>query len=105
MTRNYVVFVEQPLLVNAMRLVGSRIKGYSFKDCLDWAPKEKTKFVVLDRATGVALRTRFVADPLFFFHVVNTFEEDGHIVFDMVAYEDASILDRYAFPAPPEGGV
>ncbi|KAH7960207.1 hypothetical protein HPB49_017651 [Dermacentor silvarum] len=95
MTRNYVVFVEQPLLVNAMRLVGSRIKGYSFKDCLDWAPKEKTKFVVLDRSSGAVLRTRFVTDPLFFFHVVNTYEDDGHIVFDMIAYEDATILDRY----------
>ncbi|XP_077509376.1 carotenoid-cleaving dioxygenase, mitochondrial-like [Amblyomma americanum] len=95
MTRNYVVFVEQPLLVNTMRLIGSRIKGYSFKDCFDWAPKEKTKFVVLDRTTGSVLRTRFVADPLFFFHSVNAFEDDGHIVFDMVAYEDASIMDRY----------
>ncbi|XP_037513001.1 carotenoid-cleaving dioxygenase, mitochondrial [Rhipicephalus sanguineus] len=95
MTRNYVVFVEQPLLVNAMRLVGSRIKGYSFKDCFDWAPKEKTKFVVLDRSSGAVLKTRFVADPLFFFHVVNTYEDDGHIVFDMIAYEDATILDRY----------
>ncbi|XP_037289284.2 carotenoid-cleaving dioxygenase, mitochondrial isoform X1 [Rhipicephalus microplus] len=95
MTRNYVVFVEQPLLVNTIRLIGSRIKGYSFKDCFDWTPKEKTRFVVLDRNTGSVLRTRFLADPLFFFHAVNAFEEDGHIVFDMVAYDDASILDRY----------
>ncbi|XP_037512559.1 carotenoid-cleaving dioxygenase, mitochondrial-like [Rhipicephalus sanguineus] len=95
MTRNYVVFVEQPLLVNTIRLIGSRIKGYSFKDCFDWTPKEKTRFVVIDRNTGTVLRTRFLADPLFFFHAVNAFEDDGHIVFDMVAYDDASIMDRY----------
>ncbi|XP_075540387.1 carotenoid-cleaving dioxygenase, mitochondrial-like [Dermacentor variabilis] len=95
MTRNFVVFVEQPLVINAVRLIGSRIKGYSFKDCFDWIPKEKTKFVVLDRNTGSVLRTRFLADPLFFFHAVNAFEDDGHIVFDMVAYDDASIMDRY----------
>lgn len=58
-------------------------------------PSSQTKFVVVERSTGMMLRTRFVTDPLFFFHAVNAFEDDGHIVFDMVAYEDAAIMDRY----------
>lgn len=104
MTTNYIVFVEQPLLVNTMRLIGSRIKGYSFKDCFDWVPKEKSKFVVVERSTGQVLRTRFVADPFFFFHAVNAFEDDGHLVFDVVAYEDATIMDRYYLDRIRESG-
>uniref|UniRef100_A0A2R5L892 Putative beta beta-carotene n=2 Tax=Ornithodoros turicata TaxID=34597 RepID=A0A2R5L892_9ACAR len=95
MTSNYIIFVEQPLLVNTMRLIASRVKGYSFKDCFDWVPKEKTKFVVLDRSTGQVLRTRFVSDPMFFFHAVNAYEDNGHLVFDLIGYDDPSIMDKY----------
>ncbi|EEC17993.1 beta-carotene dioxygenase, putative [Ixodes scapularis] len=63
-----------------------------------------TKFVVVERSTGQVLRTRFVTDPLFFFHAVNAFEDDGHVVFDMVAYEDASIMDRYYLDRIRESG-
>ena len=36
-------------------------------------------------------RSRRIA--FFTFHQVNAFEEDGHLVVDLVAYDDASIID------------
>ncbi|KAL1428500.1 hypothetical protein MTO96_002873 [Rhipicephalus appendiculatus] len=97
MTRNYVVFVEQSPAgehhsPDRLSHQGLLLQGLLR---LDAQGEGDTRFVVLDRNTGNVLRTRFMADPLFFFHAVNAFEDDGHIVFDMVAYDDASIMDRY----------
>nr|XP_053636369.1 carotenoid-cleaving dioxygenase, mitochondrial-like [Cherax quadricarinatus] len=41
MTENYLVFLEQPLLVNTLKLATSQLKGRAFTDCLDWHPQEK----------------------------------------------------------------
>jgi len=33
----------------------------------------------------------YEADAFFTFHHVNTFEQDGHIIFDVCAYENADV--------------
>ena len=33
------------------------------------------------------------ADPIFAFHHVNAFDESDHLVIDMIAYDDATIID------------
>lgn len=41
MTENYIVFMEQPLLINCMKLAQIGIKGKALKDTFEWTPAEK----------------------------------------------------------------
>jgi carotenoid cleavage dioxygenase-like enzyme len=40
MSENYLVFIEQPLIINAMKLVTSQVKGKCMRDCMTWSPEE-----------------------------------------------------------------
>jgi hypothetical protein len=40
MSENYLVFIEQPLIISAMKLVTSQVKGKSMWDCMTWNPEE-----------------------------------------------------------------
>lgn len=41
MTQNYIVFVEQPMLVNGFKLATCTPKGLPMHDCFEWHPEEK----------------------------------------------------------------
>jgi beta,beta-carotene 9',10'-dioxygenase len=50
---------------------------------------------VFDRESGRHVRT-VVADPFFAFHHVNAYDdEDGSVVVDLVAYDDASVIESF----------
>lgn len=59
--------------------------------CSPW----QTLFHVINRTTGKALSTRFYGDALVVFHHINAYEEDGHLVFDMICYRDSSLYDMF----------
>jgi carotenoid cleavage dioxygenase-like enzyme len=89
LTDRYAVLIEQPLVVNPLKLaLGKR----SFIESYEWKPERGTRFLVIDRETGT-LRATAEAEALFTFHTVNAFEEEGELVVDLVAYDDASIID------------
>lgn len=52
-------------------------------------------FHVINRTTRKALSTRFYGDALVVFHHINAYEEDGHLVFDMICYRDSSLYDMF----------
>ncbi|KAG8196862.1 hypothetical protein JTE90_027574 [Oedothorax gibbosus] len=95
LSEHYVLFLEQPLLVNTVRMAASGIKGYCLKDCFDWTPAQKTRFHLIDRITGQELKTKFQSDAFFFFHHVNTYEEAGHLVADIQAFPNPEVLDKF----------
>jgi hypothetical protein len=41
MSEKYIVFIEQPLIINSMRLVTSQVKGRCMRDCMTWSPEEQ----------------------------------------------------------------
>lgn len=90
MTERYVILAEYPLTVNPLKLA---LGGRSFIESHRWRPERGTRFTVIDRRSG-ALRTRAKADAFFCFHHVNAYEEGGDIVLDLVAYDDASVIDH-----------
>lgn len=95
MSENYLVFLEQPLLVNTLKLATAQIKSRSLNDCFEWHPNEKVKFIVIRKATGEVVKTRYVSEePFFVFHHVNAYEEDDNLVLDVVAYPKPSIIDK-----------
>lgn len=89
-TENHVVLAEYPLVVNPLKVL---LKDRPFAENLEWRPHRPTRFLVIEKTTGetVAIRN---AEPFFCFHHVNAFEREGEVLVDLLAYPDASIIDR-----------
>src|SRR5262249_27786918 len=81
------VLVAQPLDFDPRSLLWSN----DFATHLRWRPQQGTRLVVIDRGSG-GIET-FEAEALFAFHCVNTFHDGGDLVLDLLAYEDAGIVD------------
>lgn len=39
--------------------------------------------------------TKYFTDAIVVYHHVNAFEEDGQVIFDVIAYEDNSLYDMF----------
>jgi beta,beta-carotene 9',10'-dioxygenase len=91
MSGQHLILAEYPLRVNPLKLA---FAGKPFIQNYVWRPEEGTKFQVVDRATG-KLRGTYTTEAFFCFHHVNAFERAGgsELVIDLVAYDDASIID------------
>jgi beta,beta-carotene 9',10'-dioxygenase len=90
MSERYVVLAENPLVVNPMSMPLSK---KAFIDNYDWRPERGTRFIVIDRHSG-ELRGIYEAEPFFCFHHVNSFERDGELVVDLIAYDDPSVIHK-----------
>jgi beta,beta-carotene 9',10'-dioxygenase len=88
MSERYVILAEFPLVVDPLKLA---LSGKPFIHNYRWEPERGTRFIVLDRHSG-DVRGVYEGDPFFSFHHVNSFERDGELVVDLVAYEDASLI-------------
>ena len=88
MSERYVVLAENPLLVNPMSLPLSK---KAFIDNYEWQPERGTRFIVIDRRTG-ELQGIHETEAFFCFHHVNSFERDGELVVDLIAYDDPAII-------------
>ncbi|XP_021372548.1 beta,beta-carotene 15,15'-dioxygenase-like isoform X2 [Mizuhopecten yessoensis] len=95
-TENYYVFVEQPLVINILKILTCRIRGISIPDCLDYWPDEKVIFHVIDKATGEKVHESFEyqSDAFFTFHHVNAFEDGDSLVLDLCTYNDAQVIKK-----------
>ena len=89
MTDRYVVLHEGSLVVNPLKLA---LSGRPFIENFRWEPERGSRFWVIDRADGGRTLGPWTAPPSFCFHHVNCFEEDGELVVDLLAFEDAEIV-------------
>lgn len=88
MTENYLILTEFPKIVNPLEMkFGDKplIENYH------WKPELGTKYQVVDKRDGTV--KVFEGDPVFAFHHVNAFEEGDKLLVDIVAFEDAGVLD------------
>ncbi|XP_054266986.1 carotenoid isomerooxygenase-like [Macrosteles quadrilineatus] len=93
LTDNFYVIVEQPLTMSVPSMVKTQIKGdEKLTACFKFFPDEQTLFHVVDRSTGHNVQT-FSCEPFFFFHIINQFEQDGHLVIDICCYSDGDMID------------
>lgn len=84
MTKNYIIFVEMPVVLNVMKLAATYIKNYSTKDWLDWRPHDGTKFYLINKNTGKVLKTEIFAETTFALSsVVNAYEDADNVSFLM----------------------
>ncbi len=89
MTENYVILVEFPLVVKPLDLLMS---GKPFIENFSWKPDRGTRFIVINKQNGNLVGI-YRSDAFFAFHHVNSFEKDGEVFVDIVAYHDSSIVN------------
>ncbi|KAG7259623.1 hypothetical protein CRUP_024553, partial [Coryphaenoides rupestris] len=95
MTENYFVFVEQPLKLDIVKMATAYMRGVNWASCLRHFPEETTLIHLIDRKTGKEVATKFLAGQMVFYHHVNAFEDDGHVIFDVIGYDDNSLYDMF----------
>ncbi|XP_069577350.1 beta,beta-carotene 15,15'-dioxygenase [Brachyistius frenatus] len=95
MTENYIVFVEQPFKLDMVKLATAYFRGVTWGSCLKYDKDDITLFHVINRKTGKVIATRFHGDALVVFHHLNAYEDEGHVVFDLIGYEDSSLYDMF----------
>lgn len=91
LTPAYAVIIEPPYVVNPLRFLLPG--GGGFIDHFEWRPERGTRCFVIERASGELVATP-ETEPFFFFHTVNAFESDDAVVVDLVAYDDATIVEN-----------
>ena len=89
LTQRWLVLAEFPLVVNPLRLAFS---GRPYIENFRWRPELGTRFHLFDRSGGQALGP-FETEARFAFHHVNSYEENGDVVVDIVASPTAQIVE------------
>ncbi|KAF5921165.1 hypothetical protein HPG69_018565, partial [Diceros bicornis minor] len=95
MTRNYIVFIEQPLKMNLWKIITSKIRGKAFSDGISWEPEYNTRFHVVDKHTGQLLPGMYYSKPFITFHQINAFEDQGCVVIDLCCQDNGENLEVY----------
>lgn len=95
LTENYIVFVEQPFKLDILRLATAYFRGVNWGSCLKYDKNDTTLFHVINRKTGKAVSTRYYADAMVTFHHINAYEDEGHVVFDLITYKDSNLYDMF----------
>ncbi|XP_018410905.1 PREDICTED: beta,beta-carotene 15,15'-dioxygenase [Nanorana parkeri] len=95
MTENYIIFIEQPLKLDILKLATAYFRGVNWGSCIIFNKDEKTWFHIIDKRTKKPVAEKFYADALVVYHHINAYEEDGHVVFDIIAYKDNSLYEMF----------
>ncbi|XP_070761520.1 carotenoid-cleaving dioxygenase, mitochondrial-like isoform X1 [Enoplosus armatus] len=95
MSENYVVFIEQPIKMDLLKIVTGKLRGKSISDGFLWDPKLNTIFHLIHKQTGKVSSTKYLAKPLSTFHQINAYEEGGFLIIDMCASDDGQAITNY----------
>lgn len=92
LTDNYFIIVEQPLSISLPSIVKTNLKNEPMCHSLKWFADAHTFIYLICRKTG-QLRHTFKADPIFYLHIINSYEDNFHVILDICTYKDPSMLD------------
>uniref|UniRef100_A0A3Q3VXB4 Uncharacterized protein n=1 Tax=Mola mola TaxID=94237 RepID=A0A3Q3VXB4_MOLML len=95
MTDNYFIFIEQPLKLEILKMATAYMRGVNWASCLKFCPEENTLIHVIDRKTGKEVETKYYTGAMVVYHHVNAFEDDDHLIFDVIAYKDNSLYEMF----------
>lgn len=90
-TQNYFVVIEQPLVMPAFQMKISQYTKSSFVNNFKWLENSPTFIHIVDRVTGEVKQT-YETEAFFYFHTINQYEKDGHVVLDLSCYKDAELV-------------
>jgi len=100
-SQDHIALVETPLRIALKRALSPFSEG--FFELLDWEGDRQTNVSLVDRSTGEIVREHTLA-AFFTFHTVNAFDDGDAVVLDLVAFEDASIVDAMRLDVLDEEG-
>ncbi|KAM3920985.1 carotenoid-cleaving dioxygenase, mitochondrial-like [Leptodactylus fuscus] len=95
MSENYIVFVEQPLRLNLLKILLKRIQGKPFSEIMSWEPEQNTVFHVINKNTGKKHSATFHTKAFATFHQINAFEDQGCIVLDLCCQDDGRAVGLF----------
>ncbi|XP_057676668.1 carotenoid-cleaving dioxygenase, mitochondrial-like [Corythoichthys intestinalis] len=96
MSENYVVFIEQPIKVDLLKILTSKIRGKAFGDAVYWDPELETILHLIDKHTGEVSPVKYYAKAFSNFHQINAFEEDGFLVVDLCCSDEGQAINIYS---------
>uniref|UniRef100_A0A7N6BVG0 Beta-carotene oxygenase 1 n=1 Tax=Anabas testudineus TaxID=64144 RepID=A0A7N6BVG0_ANATE len=105
MTDNYFIFIEQPFKLDILKMATAYMRGVNWASCLKFCPEENTLIHLIDRKTGKEVETKYFTGAMVVYHHVNAFEEDGNVVFDVIAYDDNKLYDMFYLKKKTEASV
>ncbi|XP_029029081.1 carotenoid-cleaving dioxygenase, mitochondrial isoform X2 [Betta splendens] len=95
MSENYVVFIEQPIKMDLLKIVTSKLRGRALGEGVYWDPTQETVLHLADKRTGEVSAVKYHTAPLSTFHQINAFEEDGLLMVDMCCSDDGRAIGNY----------
>ncbi|KTF73950.1 hypothetical protein cypCar_00030674 [Cyprinus carpio] len=95
MTDNYFVFIEQPLKLDVLKMATAYLRRVSWASCMKFHPEDSTLIHLIDRKTKKEVGIKFYTGAMAVYHQVNAFEDDGHVVFDVICYDDNSLYEMF----------
>ncbi|XP_029925368.1 beta,beta-carotene 9',10'-oxygenase-like [Myripristis murdjan] len=95
MSENYVVFIEQPIKMDLLKIVTCKLRGKPLSEGIFWDPKQETVFHLIDKHTGQVSSVKYYTKALSNFHQINAFEEDGFLMLDICASDDGQAINNY----------
>uniref|UniRef100_A0A6Q2ZDL9 Beta-carotene oxygenase 2b n=1 Tax=Esox lucius TaxID=8010 RepID=A0A6Q2ZDL9_ESOLU len=95
MSKNYIVFIEQPIKIDLLKIVTGKLTGKGIKDAVYWNPELETIFHLINKQTGMLNSVKYYAKAMSTFHQINAWEEDGFLVMDICAADDGKAINNY----------
>uniref|UniRef100_A0A8C7N4P6 Carotenoid-cleaving dioxygenase, mitochondrial n=1 Tax=Oncorhynchus kisutch TaxID=8019 RepID=A0A8C7N4P6_ONCKI len=95
MSENYVVFIEQSIKMDLLKIVTAKLRGKGISEGIYWDPKQDTVFHLVDKHTGQTSSVKFHTKALSVFHQINAYEEDGFLMLDMCCSDNGEAINTY----------
>ncbi|KAF7651453.1 hypothetical protein LDENG_00110880 [Lucifuga dentata] len=95
MSENYIVFIEQPIKMDLLKITTGKLRGKSISNSFFWDPSLDTIFHLVHKKTGELSPVKYHTKPMATFHQINAYEEDGCFIMDMCAADDGQAISNY----------
>ncbi|KAK7925536.1 hypothetical protein WMY93_007846 [Mugilogobius chulae] len=95
MSENYVVFIEQPIKMDLLKIVTCKLRGRALSEGIYWDPKLDTLFHVVNKKTGEVSPVKYHTKAMSTFHQINAFEENGFLMVDLCCADDGDAINNY----------
>ncbi len=96
MSKDYIVLIEIPFVVNPMDLL---FNGGPFLTALQWKPELGTRFIVINKHTGEQHQPLVTTQPFFTINIINTTQENNTLTIDAITYENADLINHISMEA------
>ncbi len=88
LTDNYIVYLEHAMKIDVKKILANIWYNRPTLEALTMDRDFKTRIHLMNRNTGELVAQKFVTEPMFVFHHINTYErpETGEVIVDVCAY-------------------